>query len=181
MAWELYRLFIAGLALWYHMTIEGLKAFGLREMDEGQIRDFLANQGMGVLGLPVDGVPYLLPMSFGYDGESRLYFSFFLGEESRKRELSDRAEHASFLVYSADSPFFWESVALEGTIDEVAGDAWDDHAAAMDNAWHLQLFERAETPGRVELYEFTITDQRGLAYTGLPPGLREDGPADDAE
>jgi len=34
-------------------------------MDDGEIRDFLSSQQMGVLGLPGDEVPYLIPISYG--------------------------------------------------------------------------------------------------------------------
>lgn len=61
------------------MTIEGLKEFGLTEMNHEEIKNFLTNEGMEVLGLPDEEAPYMIPMSFGYDGESQLYFSFFLG------------------------------------------------------------------------------------------------------
>jgi nitroimidazol reductase NimA-like FMN-containing flavoprotein (pyridoxamine 5'-phosphate oxidase superfamily) len=162
------------------MTVEGLKSYGLAEMSDGQIRDFLANEGMGVLGLPAAEVPYLLPMAFGYDGDRRLYFSFFFGNGSRKRELSGRTDQASFLVYHADSPYFWESVTLTGSLREVPESEWADHEAALDNAWHLDLFEQVDGPGEMQLYEFFVEDQRGLKYTGLPPGLREAVPDETA-
>lgn len=155
------------------MTVEGLKEFGLEAMSDEQITNFLSNQGVGVLGLPADDVPYMIPMSFGYDGESRLYFSFYVGTESRKRELSERAEAARFLVYSADSPFFWESVELEGTISEIQEGQWDEHEAALENAWHLQLFRNADSAGDLHLYAFRITSQRGFTHTGMPPGLQD--------
>lgn len=162
------------------MTVEGLKEFGLAEMGAEEIRNFLRNQGMGVLALPGRGVPYVIPMAFGYDGGRQLYFSFFLAGESEKRDLAVDAETARFLVYSADSPFFWESVVLTGTIDEVPAGEWGDQDVAMDNAWHLDVFEQADSTGDVSLFEFVVDDQRGLKYTGLPPGLRDDG-ADDRE
>lgn len=155
------------------MTVEGLQEFGLEEMSDEQIRNFLANRGVGVLGLPAEEVPYMLPMSFGYDGDSRLYFSYFLGTDSRKRELSERTETARFLVYSADSPFFWESVALVGTLTEIPEADWEDYEAALENAWHLDLFKKAESAGELRLYEFAIRSQRGFTYTGIPPGLQE--------
>lgn len=154
------------------MTVEGLQEFGLEEMSDEQIENFLANQGVGVLGLPAGEVPYLLPMSFGYDGDSRLYFSYFLEGDSRKRELSERTEAARFLVYSADSPFFWESVALEGTLAEIPESEWDDHEAALENAWHLDLFTEADRTGEVRLYEFRVESRDGYKYTGIPPGLQ---------
>lgn len=161
------------------MTVKELAEFGLAEMTGEEVRNFLRNQGTGVLALPGTDVPYVIPMSFGYDGGSRLYFSFFRGEDSRKGELSDSAETARFLVYSADSPFFWESVVLTGSIGAVPESEWANHEEAMGNAWHLDVFERADSPGSLRRYEFAVDEQRGLKYTGLPPGLRGengDGP-----
>lgn len=161
------------------MTVEDLKEFGLEEMTDEEIGNFLSSEGVGVLGLPGKAAPYLIPLSFGYDGDRRLYFTFFVGEDSRKRDLSERAETARFLVYSAVSPFFWESVVVTGTIAQLPAEAWTDHEAALENAWHLDLFERVDTPGMIELYEFTIRERRGIKQTGLPPGFR-DGPGDES-
>lgn len=163
------------------MTVDLLREYGLEEMDDSEIRDFLSNRGMGVLGLPTGDAPYLVPLSFGYDGGSRLYFSFFVGGESRKVELSERADSASFLVYSADSPFFWESVSLQGTVSALPEHEWDEHEDAMENAWHLDLFERAGTAGELQIYVFEIDEQVGLKSMGLPPGLKQDGPSDEVE
>lgn len=150
-------------------------------MDDSDIRDFLTNQTTGILGLPTTGAPYLLPLSFGFDGSSRLYFSFFVGGESRKVELSRQADAASFLVYSADSTFFWESVLLEGTLGELPESEWDEHEGALENAWHLDLFEKAATAGELRIHVFEIQEQVGLKSVGLPPGLREEASADDHE
>lgn len=94
---------------------------------------------------------------------------------SRKRDLSERAETARFLVYSADSPFFWESMMLTGRLSRVRPAEGDEHAAAMDNAWHPDLFERAEGTGDLRVYTFDVVDKRGLKYTGLPDGFETAG------
>lgn len=163
------------------MTIDVLREYGLADMDDSEIQDFLTNEGMGVLGLPTGGAPYLLPMSFGFDGESRLYFSFFVGGESRKVELSRQAETASFLVYSADSIFFWESVLLQGSLGELPDSEWDAHRDALDNAWHLDLLDKAETAGELRIFTFDIEQQVGLKSMGLPPALQEERSDADTE
>lgn len=124
------------------MTVEELAEYGVNRMDDAEIRDLLLDQGMGVLGLPSEDVPYLLPMSFGFDGESRLYFTYVLGGSSRKDRLSSRNESARFLVYSADTMFVWESVLLTGTLVEVPEDEWDDIRDALAVAWQPDLFRR---------------------------------------
>lgn len=120
------------------MGLEELEAYGMTRMDETGIRQFLSNQRIGVLGLPTDWTPYLVPLSFGFDGDSHLYFTY-VGSESRKERLSDRAETASCLVYSVDTPFNWESVLLTGTIERVSDDETDDLADVLDTAWRPDL------------------------------------------
>ncbi|MEF8814199.1 MAG: pyridoxamine 5'-phosphate oxidase family protein [Halovenus sp.] len=163
------------------MTVDVLREYGLEDMDDSEIRDFLTNEGMGILGLPTEHAPYLLPISFGFDGESRLYFSFFVGGESKKVELSSQADWASFLVYSADSIFFWESVLLEGTLGRLPEDEWGEHGDALENAWHLDLFEKAKTAGELQIYVFEIEEQVGLKSMGLPPGMEREESSGDPE
>ena len=93
------------------MSIDELEQFGLVRMDDAEIRSFLASQGTGVLGFPTADAPYLLPMSYGFDGESRLYFTYLVSSESRKATLSERTDVASMLVYKADTKFNWQSGA----------------------------------------------------------------------
>lgn len=161
------------------MTLEELKAYGLEEMTDDEIRTFLTNRGFGVLGLPTDGAPYLVPLSFGYGGGDRLYFSYFVGEESQKAALSDRAEAASFLVFKSRSVFRWTSVSLTGEIERLSEDDLESTLEGLENAWHLDLLERADTAGRLQHYQFRITDQRGIKSVGLPPELER--VQDDAE
>jgi nitroimidazol reductase NimA-like FMN-containing flavoprotein (pyridoxamine 5'-phosphate oxidase superfamily) len=117
------------------MTVEQLEAFGMERMSEDAIRGFLEAQGMGVLALPADPVPYLLPLSFGYDGDSTLYFTYLVGPESQKEQLSAETDRARFLTYNAESAFMWRSVVLTGNLSELPQSEWDDHSAAiLDNA-----------------------------------------------
>jgi nitroimidazol reductase NimA-like FMN-containing flavoprotein (pyridoxamine 5'-phosphate oxidase superfamily) len=160
------------------MSLDELEAAGMVRMDDGEIRDFLRNQKTGVLGLPDEDGPYMIPMSYSYDGESRLYFSFVLGASSRKEELSDRAERARFLVYQATSPFNWRSVVLDGTIAAVTDAEWDDLKEEISVVWRPELFERAEPTRGAQVYEFRVDDRVGIKHTGLPPAM--DSVPDDA-
>lgn len=154
------------------MTVEALQTLGVEQLSEQDIDDFLTSQGVGVLALPTGDAPYLLPLSFGYGGDRRFYFTYVTGETSRKAGLSSGDGRASFLVYAAESPFVWRSVVCEGTVREVPRSEWDTHEAAMnDNAWHPDLFERAFETERVLVYQFDIEEWSGLRHSGLPPGL----------
>ena len=154
------------------MTVEDLVEYGLVAMDDEAIGAFLQTQEVGVLGLRGgDRVPYLLPLAFGFDGDSRLYFTYVLGEESRKGRLTERADRAAFLVFSADAPFLWESVLLSGPIDLVPPGEWADLDVVEDNPWHREVFAAEGTTGRIEVYALAVEERRGLRFTGEPAGL----------
>lgn len=58
-------------------------------MSEAEIEEFLIEQGYGHVSLAADGEAYTVPMSFGYDGNNRifLYFIQFTDEDSHKLEM----------------------------------------------------------------------------------------------
>jgi nitroimidazol reductase NimA-like FMN-containing flavoprotein (pyridoxamine 5'-phosphate oxidase superfamily) len=107
-----------------------------------------------------------VPMSFGYDGNSALYFIFLLfGTDSRKETLSDRAQRARFLVYRAQSMYDWQSVSLVGQISAVAEDEWDELQSAMQNAWHPNLFSSASPMRGIKGYQFQIDRWTGIQHS----------------
>lgn len=153
------------------MSVDELKEYGLVRMDAEEIHGFLSSQTVGVLGLPASPAPHLLPMSYGYDGESNLYFTYLVGSESRKVELSERADAAGFLVYRVDSTFNWESAFLTGTLERVPESEWDDIQTITDKSWRPSVLQSAELSGGIAVYEFHIDEQEGIKHTGLPPAL----------
>lgn len=155
------------------MSIAQLREYGLEQMDDDAIRDFISAQSTGVLGLPMDGAPYLLPMSFAFDGGSSLYFTYLLGSSSRKDTLTERADRARFLVYSVETMFNWESALLTGGLTEVPENEWSELEDILTTAWRPELFQTASTSGGVKVYEFAIQSQSGIRHTGLAPGFQE--------
>lgn len=155
------------------MTIDQLDAYGLERMDDEAIRDFLATQSTGVLGLPTDDVPYLLPLSYGFDGESHLYFTYLLGDSSDKQELTEQAGSGRFLVYDVETQFEWQSVLLTGDLVRVPEDTHEEITAVARSAWQPNTLKTATTAGGTAIYEFTIRTQTGIQQTGLAPDLRE--------
>jgi len=155
------------------MTLSELEAYGVREMDEESINACLSSGSTGVLGLPGEEAPYLLPLSYGFDGEDRLYFTYVLGESSRKGELTARAELARFLVYEAETPFRWRSVLLTGRLERVPEDQWPSIQSVLAEAWRPNTLETAATSGGVEVYEFTPQQRSGIEQDGLAPDFRE--------
>ena len=163
------------------MTIEALSEYGMQRMTDEEVEAFLSTQNLGVLSLPAGEVPYQIPMSYGYDGGSRLYFIFVGSPESRKRELSDQAETASFLVFSAETMFNWRSALLEGTIHDLPEEKRAELGPGKIPQWRPELFETASEKGGSWLYEFRIDEWSGIAHTGLPPGFAQPSSTDESE
>ncbi|MEF8812855.1 MAG: pyridoxamine 5'-phosphate oxidase family protein [Halovenus sp.] len=153
------------------MTTEELAEYGIESMDGRAVADFVEAQNSGVLGLP-GPEPYLVPLSYGYDGES-LFFSFLEGEESKKGRLAREAERAAFLIYTAESAFTWESVLLAGPLREKPADEWDHALDVLDEAWRPAVLEDAQMAADVRVFELAVDEQSGLRHAGLPPGMRQ--------
>lgn len=165
------------------MTVEELGAYGIDRMDDEGIERFLGMQSQGVLGLPTDAEPYLLPMSYGYDSGDRLYFYFLVGSESRKRELADVADAATFLVYNAEM-FHWRSVLLTGRVRERETGDEDGSATLSESrtpAWRPELLETASETEETRPYEFLIEDWTGLRHDIQPPAMDQRSSRDGRE
>lgn len=147
------------------MSISAIVESGMVSMDDDQISDFLTQQGVGILGIPDEEFPYLVPLSFGYDGDSAIYFVYLLfGTESRKETLTDQAQRGRLLVYNARSMHEWQSVSATGQISAINDDEWDTLQATMENAWHPDLFSSATPMRGVRGYRFDIEDWAGVQY-----------------
>lgn len=151
------------------MSVDELGEVGLSQLGEEAIDQFLESQRIGVLALPTGETPYVVPMSYGYDGESAVYFTYVLGAESQKERYSEQADRARFLIYSAESPFHWRSVILEGSLEFVPREEWGD--APLDDAWRPDILERADLSGGVAVYRLRIQNRSGLGHAGLPSGF----------
>ena len=157
------------------MTVDELGEYGLQYMDDDAVEGFLSSMNIGVLGIPTDGAPYLIPMSYGYPGGSDIFFYFVVGNASRKETLADAAESASFLVYNAETMFTWRSVLVEGTLRRLPDERRADLAEEQMPTWRPEIFEEASESGLTALYEFRIQEWTGLRQTGLPPAFRDPG------
>ncbi|MDS0223370.1 pyridoxamine 5'-phosphate oxidase family protein [Haloarcula sp. S1AR25-5A] len=153
------------------MTIDELGKYGMSKMSDDEVEGFLSSQSLGVLGLATGGAPYMIPMSYGFDGGSCLYFFFVVGAESRKENLVEQSESASFLVYNAETMFHWQSVILTGTIQKLPEDKRADIEASSDPKWRPELFETASEMEGTHLFQFQIKEWSGIRHVGLPPGF----------
>lgn len=147
------------------MSIAALTESGMTSMDDEKIRAFLTDRGVGILALEGDDVPYQVPLSFGFDGESSLYFVYLLfGTESRKETLSAEHRRGHFLVFDATSIHEWQSLSATGTLTEIDDDEWPTLQETMENAWHSDLFASADPMRGVTGYRFDVDEWSGVAY-----------------
>ncbi|AEH39361.1 pyridoxamine 5'-phosphate oxidase family protein [Halopiger xanaduensis] len=151
------------------MTIDELTDYGMERMTDDEIEVFLKTQSLGVLGLPTEGTPYLIPLSYGYDGGSTLYFVYVVGAESRKATLSDRADTASFLVYSAETMFHWRSVLATGSLRRLSDDERSAITDAQTPIWRPELLETASEAESTRIYELTVDEWTGIRHAIAPP------------
>ena len=135
------------------------------EMEESAIDDVLTEMGVGVLSMSADGVPYGVPLSFGYDGDGRLYF-VFLGATAdlRKETYADQSDAASFATFAVDPDGSWRSVIVSGTLDRVSPGDWDAAREAMiDNAYRSALLAEHELEENPNVWALDIADRSGRA------------------
>ena len=116
------------------------------QLDESAVDTVLADVGVGVLSMSADGVPYGVPLSFGYDGVDTLYV-VFLGASAdlRKETYAEQSDVASFTTFDIDSDGSWRSVIVSGPIRRISVDEWDDAREAMaGNAYQSELLGEHE-------------------------------------
>ncbi|SEH15440.1 Nitroimidazol reductase NimA, pyridoxamine 5'-phosphate oxidase superfamily [Natronorubrum sediminis] len=163
------------------MTVDELTEYGMERMDDDDIVRFLSTHSLGVLGLPAEETPYLIPMSYGFDGESRLYFGYVVGSQSRKADLSEQTDTATFLVYSAETMFHWRSVLMTGTLRELPPDETSKATAVEGPMWRPELLETvSETRGN-HYYELQIEEWTGLRHAIEPPAFTQRSSRDQPE
>jgi nitroimidazol reductase NimA-like FMN-containing flavoprotein (pyridoxamine 5'-phosphate oxidase superfamily) len=83
-----------------------------------------------------DGRPYLVPLAYGYDGESVYAHS----GPGRKLDLMRAEPRVTFEVDQAEGPDRWRSVIAEGEFEEIAD------PAARERALRLLYPPPAEIP-----------------------------------
>ena len=134
------------------------------EMDDAAIDDLLRETGMGVLSMSAEGVPYGVPLSFGYDGE-KLYFVFLdASTDLRKETFAEAATEASFTTFDVDPDGSWRSVIVSGPLDRIVIDEWDAAREAMaDNAYQSDLLGEYELQENPNVWALDIQERSGRA------------------
>lgn len=133
------------------------------QMDDAEVGDVLTEVGIGVLSMSVEGVPYGVPLSFGYDGDEKLYFVFLSAStDLRKETYAEQVDTASFTTFDVDPDGSWRSVIVAGPLDRITVDEWDVAREAMaDNAYQSNLFSKYELQENPNVWVLEIRDRSG--------------------
>lgn len=105
-------------------TIRELSAEGIEALLRTAIVGRIACCGHGRTG---DGRPYLVPLAYGYDGESVYAHS----GPGRKLDLMRSEPRVTFEVDEAEASDRWRSVIAEGTFEEIKDPRQRDAALAV--------------------------------------------------
>jgi nitroimidazol reductase NimA-like FMN-containing flavoprotein (pyridoxamine 5'-phosphate oxidase superfamily) len=134
-------------------------------MDDAEIDALLTEGGMGVLSMSAEGVPYGVPLSFGYDGHDRLYFVFLdASTELRKESYAEQTTSASFTTFDIGPDGSWRSVIVAGPLDRITIDEWDTAREAMaDNAYQSNLLGEYELQENPNVWRLEIQQRSGRA------------------
>jgi len=141
------------------------------EMTDGELSEFLHEQGTGVLALAGNGVAYAVPVSIGYDGEGeRCLLDLGFGPQSKKREFIEATDTACLTVYDRRSVTDWRSVVLTGTLRRLTGDVEAGDEDVLDAASLFHTYAKTATASRFdeplqgidfEWYELRIEERSG--------------------
>ena len=134
------------------------------EMDESAVDDLLTEMGVGILSMSADGVPYGVPLSFGYDGDA-LYFAFLgASADLRKETYAEQSDEASFTAVDIGPDGAWRSVIVSGPLDRITPEEWDAAREAMlDNAYQSALLAEHELREHPNVWTLDIEERSGRA------------------
>lgn len=127
------------------------------EMSATEVDAFLSRHETGVLSLARDETPYAIPISYGFDGESRdVFLRLVSTPDSEKREFLASDPRARIVVYEEDGDEY-ASVVGVGTLHRVDLDDLTPETIAQYGETQRPLFEiwaEGKSDLDIELYRF---------------------------
>ena len=92
-------------------------AGGVRTMDQGELHHFLLRHRWGMLCTVERGIPYAVPVAYGFDGR----YVYFASGPGRKRRNLESAPGVCFTVTDVEDGDRWSSVVVIGEAHPVSG------------------------------------------------------------
>lgn len=138
----------------------------MEEMDPGACERVLYREGFGMLALSDGDVPYIVPMSFGYDGADCFVQMTTSG---RKNAVISTNSRASLAVLSVDAQTgVSESVLVDGTIavadDEDVADGLAALAGNAEFGSDLSVWGEPVQEADLELYRLRVDQLSGRRF-----------------
>lgn len=134
------------------------------EMSRAETDALLARNETGVLSMARGDEPYAIPISYGYDAETRTFFLRLVSTpDSEKREFLSSSP-AVRLVVSEEAEPEYRSVVAQGTLQEVSTDEMTVERIEQFGDAKRPLFEiwgESKTDLRIQLYELDADDVSG--------------------
>lgn len=136
------------------------------EMSSSEIDAFLGQMETGVISFAREGEPYSIPISYGYDTDSRTFYLRLVSTpESRKHAFLVSSPAASLVVYEgSDAASTYRSVVATGRLEAVDPDELSPEQIAQYGEAGRPLFEiwGVEKPDLdIQLYEFQPEELSG--------------------
>jgi nitroimidazol reductase NimA-like FMN-containing flavoprotein (pyridoxamine 5'-phosphate oxidase superfamily) len=91
------------------------------EMSTAEIDEFLSGAETGVLSLARDNEPYSIPISYGYDADSRVFYLRLVStpDSAKRRFLSSRPQTRLVIYDENDPQTQYRSVLASGILEEI--------------------------------------------------------------
>jgi nitroimidazol reductase NimA-like FMN-containing flavoprotein (pyridoxamine 5'-phosphate oxidase superfamily) len=143
----------------------------VHELTEAECLDVLSRASFGRLGCARDGQPYVVPISFYYDGTASVYSFSTVGQKIQWMQQNPKV---CLEVDHVESRFQWTSVVVTGTFEELsAADDGGDARRALDflqqrSQWWLPA--TAHLAGRQEQRPVVLFRIRVSAVSGRRSG-----------
>jgi Predicted flavin-nucleotide-binding protein len=134
------------------------------EMTQSEVDRVLTSRETAVLSLARDNKPYAIPISYGYDTDTRIFaFRLVSTPDSEKRQYLGSQPSGRLVVYTEDSPKY-ESVVASGAIEEIPREELTPARVKQYGGAKRPLFEMwAADPDalNIGLYELDPTELTG--------------------
>lgn len=132
----------------------------IAELDPAQIDELLRAQVVGRIGCHADGLTYVVPVIYAYDGEA--FYAYSL--EGRKIHMMRANPSVCFEVDEYDGRGSWRSAIAQGTYEELEGADAERALALLTERFAAREGERRPRgEGSVVAFRIRIGELTGRA------------------
>jgi nitroimidazol reductase NimA-like FMN-containing flavoprotein (pyridoxamine 5'-phosphate oxidase superfamily) len=127
-----------------------------------QIDHVLRSQLIGRIGCSVEGKPYVVPVSYAYDG----HHIYLHAQEGMKIKMMRKNPQVCFEVEALDNMVNWRSVILWGTYEELTSTSAQTKAMKIltDRLMPLRVSETIKPAHRSHAPEMVEKPRKAIVY-----------------